>query len=241
MSTGYLPDKDKDKATWLTAFANALQDLFGQVGVTLPIINDAKTDAAYFGWLVTCMEIINQSGQGFTKFKNQLRSGPRSPVPVPPVQNTSPPAAPATTLIMQLPLMPTLAYPDIIGRTRATAERIKAQPDYTKAIGEKLGIIGADDIIDINNLQPLLREGEHLANGVVIKWNKGPADGIRFYLDKHDGQGFLIYGVDMQPDWLLSVPLPAGQSAITVDLFGVYIIGDEEVGKKSEAIQVTIP
>ena len=123
----------------------------------------------------------------------------------------------------------------------ARINSMKANSNYTPAIGEDMRIVGDEQTFNPDELQPIIKEGVHTAGGTVVKWSKGFADGINFYLDKRDGQGFLPHGTDMEPDWLLTVPLPEGKNAIIVDLLGVYIIGDEEVGKKSEAIQITLP
>lgn len=91
---------------------------------------------------------------------------------------------------------------------------IKKHPNYTDAIGQDLGIIGAEQVIDYNSLKPILILTLQ-AGHPNVGWLKQGMDGLEILVDRGDGKGFVFLAFDTIPDYLDTAPLPApGTSAV---------------------------
>ena len=112
---------------------------------------------------------------------------------------------------------PPLVAPNIFGRIAALAGRIKKHPGYTKAIGQDLGLSGADIALDVTAIKPILDVTLKAAHP-NIGWTKQGLDGLPRKLsglvDRGTGSfGFLAF--DTIPDYLDTAALPApGLSAV---------------------------
>ena len=123
---------------------------------------------------------------------------------------------------------------------RPLIQRIKNHPDYSPDNhGTLLGIIGPEDVIDLLNLKPELKIVLD-AGRPRIMWQKGPADGIKISVDRRDGQGYRFLTLDTKPDYIDSFPIPEGKDSVVWDYKGIYIINDEEVGKISDVVSITV-
>lgn len=79
---------------------------------------------------------------------------------------------------------------------------------FTDAIGQDLGIIGADQTIDPTSFKPVL-DIQMQAGRPTIVWTKADADSLEVWVDRGDGKGFAFLAVDSQPDYPDTAPLPA--------------------------------
>lgn len=227
MKKYFIPDGDAGKANFLDNLALKLPDYATAFGITPAEVTSVTNDAAMFNYIIDMQEAYKTVKQDISKYKDYLRDGPvgtaLGPLPVAPT----------------LPAAPTLVAEAIFTRIRNLAARIKAATAYTEAIGENLGIVGDEQVIDIPNLKPVL--GSRLDAGrPLIIWPKGPADSIDIYVDRKDGLGFVFLATDTQPDYLDTFPVPAGVASQVWDYKGIYRIGDSQVGKFSDPIQVTV-
>jgi len=94
---------------------------------------------------------------------------------------------------------------------RPMVQRMKNHPQYEESRGKLLGIVGAEEDIDLSNLQPVLKAGKRAGKPKII-WKKGQADAINIYADRKDGKGFVFLATDMTPDYVDNTPIPDGQA-----------------------------
>ena len=223
----FISKSDQGKATFLKNLALKLPGYATVLGLTPADVTSVQADAAMFNHILHRQEAYKTFNQGNTAYKNTLRDGPLGaplgPLPVFPT----------------LPAAPTVVLAGIISRIRKLAGRIKATQTYTEGIGEDLGIVGDEQVIDIPNLKPMLTSRLDVGRPMII-WFKGPADSINIYVDRKDGKGFVYLATDSQPDYLDTFPMPDDVPAVVWDYKAVYRIGDDPVGQFSEPISVTV-
>ena len=95
----------------------------------------------------------------------------------------------------------------------AIVRRLKEHPAYTPAIGQDLGVIGADDLINPNLMKPVLTL-ELQAGHPSVKWVKSGMQGVDLYVDRGAG-AFVFLARDTVPDYLDTFARPAaGASAV---------------------------
>ncbi|MDQ6631097.1 MAG: hypothetical protein M3Y82_04985, partial [Verrucomicrobiota bacterium] len=117
--------------------------------------------------------------------------------------------------------------------------RIKRHPNYTEAMGEDLGIIGAQQTMDLNSMKPQLNI-ELQAGKPVVRWMKQSMDSLEIWVDRNDGKGFIFLAIDTVPDYPDTAPLPApGQSAIW-KYKAIYRLNDEPVGQWSDVVSIAV-
>jgi hypothetical protein len=223
----FISKSDQGKATFLKNLALKLPGYAALLGITPAEVASVQADAVMFKHILDRQEAYKTFNQGNTAYKNTLRDGPLG--------------AP----LGSLPVFPTLsAAPAVVSagifpRIRKLAGRIKATPTYTEGIGEDLGIVGDEQVIDIPNLKPMLTSRLDVGRPMII-WFKGPADSINIYVDRKDGKGFVYLATDSQPDYLDTFPMPDDVPAVVWDYKAIYRIGDDPVGQFSEPISVTV-
>ncbi|MBI4712718.1 MAG: hypothetical protein HY762_05390 [Planctomycetes bacterium] len=227
MKRPFIPDGDQAKADFLDNFALKLPIYAAILGVTPAEVTSAANDAAMFNYTMDAHEAFKTHKQNISNYKNALRDGPDSAPGAFPV---APPLAPA----------PTLVNDGIFTRISNLAVRMKRHPAYKEAMGEDMGIVGDEQVIDIPNMKPVLNYRLDSGRPLII-WKKGPAaDVLDIYVDRKDGLGFVFLATDTQPDYLDTFPVPAGVTTAVWDYKAIYRIGDNTVGQFSEPIQVTV-
>lgn len=116
--------------SWHTAYAAQCAATGTIHGLSAGAVTQAGADAQMVSLLVDFDEQIRGYLQAWTEYRDAiLRGDPNAPMPV-------------------LPTPPTLALPPLVtfmpgieARTRGDANIIKADPDYTQAVGEDYGIV----------------------------------------------------------------------------------------------------
>lgn len=222
----FIPKSDQGKATFLNNLALKLPGYATVLGITPAEVTSVTNDAAMFNYFLDMQEMYKTFKQDISKHKDMLRDGSGG--------------APIGDLVVPTPpVAPTPVNDGIFGRIRKLVARIKAHLDYNEAIGEDLGIVGDEQVIDIPNLKPVLKSRLDAGRPLII-WFKGPADSIDIYVDRKDRQGFVYLATDSQPDYLDTFPMPDDITSAVWDYKAIYRIGDDRVGQFSEPIQVTV-
>ena len=227
MKKRFIPDGDQAKVGFIVNLGAKMPDHAATLSITPAEVTSVQADAAMFKYLMDMQEAYKTNKQEVTRYKNILRDGPLgTPLGVVPVAPT-------------LPVAPVAVSAGIFVRISQLAMRIKGNPAYNEAIGEDLGIVGDEQVIDITNLQPVLK---HRLDGdrAMILWKKGPAESIDIYVDRKDGLGFVYLANDSHPDYLDTFPVPAGVQTAVWDYKAVYSINDEQVGQFSDPMPVTV-
>jgi hypothetical protein len=87
------------------------------------------------------------------------------------------------------------------------ATRLKANPNYTEAIGLALGIIGVKSAaVDPSSVQSALAV-EFQQGHPNIVWTKSGMDALEIEVDRGDGK-FGLLTIDTIPDYLDTAPCP---------------------------------
>jgi hypothetical protein len=125
---------------------------------------------------------------------------------------------------------------------RALVKQIKASTSYSEAIGEALGIEGAQQTgPDLTTIQPDF-DATVSGNQVSVNWgwggNSAYLDMIRLEADRGDGNGFQFLANDTTPGYTDTTPLPATPTKWSYR--GIYIVGDAQVGVWSKTGSVTV-
>jgi hypothetical protein len=125
----YIPTDEPALVIWFTDHALAVATHGATVGLSAAEITQAATDDKTVGHAVTGRSLYNSKAQEFTAYKDILLHAPlNAPLP------TTPAAPVVGTLLAG-------ALASCVARARQRAERIKAHPAYTVAIGEDCRII----------------------------------------------------------------------------------------------------
>ncbi len=138
-----------------------------------------------------------------------------------------------------LPAAPPAVPPNIFGRNSALAARIKKHPAYTEAMGQDLGIIGAEQTIDYTSLKPVLQITLQ-AGHPVLGWRKQGMDSLELWVDRGDGKGSVFLAIDTVPDYTDTAALPAAGASAVWKYKGIYRESDEQVGQWSVVISTTV-
>lgn len=221
----YLPRKDKDKAVWLTNFANKLPTHSATLAVTAAELSRVQNDALLFAYMISLVETFTTEKEERVNFKNILRDGP------------------VGTPVGDFPEMPTIANPPLVEmvpgifpRVSQLIARIKKHTAYTTATGTDLGIIGAEQVIDIPAMKPVLKLVLN-AGKVEVQWKKGDASAIRIEVIR-TGTAFTFLAIDTEPDYIDTAALPATSGVWKYR--AMYLISDELVGQWSDVVSISV-
>lgn len=221
----FIKRNDEQFGLQLTNFASKIGDYATLFNLTPDEVTKAERDAAFFNWVVNNLPKVETYKQNWFNFKRIARKGEGSVT-----ENTVP--NPPT-----FDAMPGGVSPDIQGRFASMAKRIKAHQNYTTAIGENLGIEGAEQQrMAIENAQPILKA--MMSGGkVILEWKKYDYEGI--VIEKDTGEGFKVLDKSIHPNYTDNSALPPqGQSALW-RYRAMYFLREGNVGDWSDI--VTIP
>ena len=124
-------------------------------------------------------------------------------------------------------------------RFLALVAALRTHKDWTPAIGEALHLIGPEKApVDLAAAQPVFTAVKIGPNRIRLAWTKGDFDAIKFFVDRGDGHGRILLGVDIVPDFDDTSPWPA--VAATWTYTAVYLLDDVEVGQMSAPVVVAM-
>jgi hypothetical protein len=219
----FLPADEPGKLKWLNNFAAKLPTYAASVGVTAAEATQTTADAAYFTFVVGAHNQHTKTTRDWTAYKTALRSGTAlGAMPTTPALGVPPPAVPA----------------GIFSRVSAIAARIKKHPAYTEAIGQDLGIIGAEQVVDPTTVKPVL-ELTLQAGHPNVGWSKSGMDGIEIWVDRDTGT-FAFLTIDTVPDYLDTAALPAAGASAVWKYKAIYRLNDEQVGQWSDVATIGV-
>lgn len=225
----YVSSNDGAFADQLQAFKTAFGSYAAGLGVAPAQVTAQAADADYFKYLTVSQTVMQNGSQQWTTWKDLMRDGgtpPASGMPVPPV---FPAAVPAVA-------------PGVEARFRALVKQIKASAGYNTAIGEALGIEGAQQTgPDMSTLQPEI-DATVSGGQVLVGWgwggNSAYLDLCEIEVDRGGGQGFILLTYDSTPNYTDTAPFPATPTKWTYR--AIYRVGDHRVGQWSKPVSVTV-
>lgn len=241
----YVKKSDLDFVAQHDNFNTKLSNYESTFGLTPAQVASVNADNEFLGFIILANNGVPGFAQDWTKLKNQVRYGGDGtiipPFPAPP-DVSSPPA--------------TAIQPNVEGRFRQLVGQIKAHPNYSKTIGEDLGIEAPESSFDDENYKPKAT-AKAVQNEVTIKFTKGGVDGVAIYSRVTSGTGVPTPSPSPSP-----VPAPSGQFVkIAVDYHSPYvdnrplavegqpelreyylrgILSDQEIGLPGDVIRVTV-
>jgi len=219
----FLPRTEPGKRKWINNWDPKLATYAPDVGVTPAEVTQAAADALFFNYVCDAHDQHNKTTRDWTAFKNAAASGnTMGSLPTTPALPTAPPTVP----------------PNIFGRNVALALRIKQHPNYTEAMGQDLGIIGAEQTTDYTSLKPSLKIILQ-AGHPIIGWRKQGMDSLELWVDRGDGKGFVFLAIDTVPGYTDTAALPAGASAVW-KYKGIYRESDVQVGQWSDVVSTPV-
>ena len=225
-TSSYMPKNDDDRANLLEHVVATLPKYVALLDISAQDFDELQTDSISFRYALQTMGIMQAYSQSWTTTKNHLRDGgigsdgwpmvPKLPEPI-----------------------PAMVKPGIIPRLSALAARIKAHRNYTTAIGYDLWLIGGEQKIDPTTWKPAL--SIYLQAGhPVIAWAKGNAGTIEIWVDRTDGNNFVLLAIDTEPNTNDATPLPAAGSGAIWKYKAIYRVHDEPVGHWSDIISIAV-
>ena len=224
MKTTYLPNTDSDRVVWFNNMNTKLPNYATLLNIAATDVTQTSKDYAAYAYAVNATDLLKQTQQNATAYKNALKHADGQPignVPVAPNLGTAPAPVPA----------------GVFDRVRMLVQRIKNHPAYTDSIGQDLNIIIPVDTTDPNTIQPVLTAKIDVGRP-HLKWQKSIAEAADLYADHNDGNGFVLLGRFVRSEYLDTISLAAGRIADDYKYKAIFVIADEQVGQMSQVITV---
>ncbi len=169
MKKYYLPYGEAERLIWLYNLNTEVQSIGLSIGLTQDEIDDIAAALLAGSYVMNCISIIRPASEGFTSYKDLLFEGEiGSPLGTLPVMPT-------------LPVAPASVAAGIFKRIAPMVQRIKSHAGYNEALGEKLGIIGSERIIDEENAKPKVKVLHSNSGEVALDFVKSVFVGVIVY------------------------------------------------------------
>lgn len=224
----YVKKSDIEFAAQLENFADKLSSYAATFGLTIAEVDAVNADREFYVFVMLRSGQADFFTQDWTKLKDQVRYGTGGavigPFPVPP-DVSSPPAV--------TPL------PNVEKRFRDLAQRLKKHPNYTKAIGEDLGIEApVETPPDLSTSQPLIKL-RIVGAQVEVGWTKGKFSALEIMVSRN-GAAFEFLTIDSIPNYIDTAAMPpAGQTQLW-KYKAIYRLGDQRVGQWSDEVSISV-
>ncbi|MFI5218287.1 MAG: hypothetical protein ACHQNT_02275 [Bacteroidia bacterium] len=225
MRKHYLPPDDSGRLAWLINFNSKIGGYAALFGITAA---ETAAIAAYLlmlQYILDLVDAVRSFSQDLTKYKEKLM--------VAVIGSTL--GAPPTITI---PVAPATVPAGVFTILSGIVKRIKGGINYTEAIGEDLGIIGADIFDDFASVKPVLKISLDV-NHPKIKYKKNRTDGINLYGD-HDGRGMAFMRFVSQTIFIDMTELPDAQNTGIYKYMAIHVVDDIEVGIPGDEVAVTV-
>jgi hypothetical protein len=225
----FISSNDGAFADQLQTFKIAIPSYAAKLDLTPAQIAAQAADADYFKYVIDSMAVMQQGSQQWTSWKDLVRAGGAPPAAGAPAAPVFPPAVAAVA-------------PGIEARFRALVRQIKANGNYNAAMGEALGIEGAQQTgPDLTTIQPEIAVALS-GNQVQITWgwggNSAFLDLCEIEVDRGDTKGFVLLTYDSTPNYVDTASLPNTPTKWTYR--AIYRVADHRVGQWSKPLSVTV-
>jgi hypothetical protein len=222
----YIPNSDADKNIWLTNFNAKLPAYATALGLLPADTASVAADTAFFSYVLNAQQQIIAYSQQWTSYKNAARDGHAASLgglPVVPGFGTA----------------PAMVAPGIFNRVAALVARIKVAPGYTDAIGQALGIVGAEDSVDMTQEKPTLNVVVKSGGVNEVGFNKMGAEGVHIYGMRDGETGFTLLASETHSAYVDNRPLLVAGKPETRQYKAVFFLGKSEIGLESDVVPAT--
>ncbi len=213
----------------LDNFSDKINPYMAPLGLVLAEVDAIKADRDFLGYILGVQTTFLTFGQSITAYKDHARYG-KGTEPLPVI-----PAAP----VMPLPI-PALVPAKIQERFARMIQKIVNHQNYTKTIGENLGIEAAVVVFDPQLGKPVFKIIFSSGGHPQLVWVKRKFQGVEIWADYGDGKGWVKVERDFSPDYIDKHALPAAGASAVWKYKMIYIFKDEVVGSYSEEVVVTV-
>jgi hypothetical protein len=248
--TKYIARNDNAFAAQTQTFKLNIGNYSAVLALTADQILGQAQDADYFSYVLQCELAMQNGAQQWASWKDIVRGGslPVMPAAQPVVTVAKTGASPRTAVASAAPVMPVFpdpvpaVAPGVEPRFRLLVKQIKANSNYNEAMGEALGIEGAQQTgPDLATVQPVF-DVEIIGNRVEVGWGWGGnaafLDMCEIQVDRGDGKGCVPLAFDTTPGYVDTQPFPAAPAKWTYK--AIYRVGDAQVGQWSKPASITV-
>jgi hypothetical protein len=222
MSKSYFPTNRAGQIDWHNNFAAEFPKVGASLGFSQPEITNAVNDSKYAIYLLQTLgpEIESDPGHAANAVLEGQSAG----------------------AYVDLPSegAPTAVRPGIDTRRQARAERIKAHPNYTDAIGKQLRIVPAAKL-DPKSYKAELGQPRRTGNFVTIPFRKagGEVSGINLYRQCKGEQGPRQIGFFFRTPAIDTTPTSSGNLE-DCTYTARAVVDNKEIGQPSDEVTVTV-
>lgn len=223
----FMPNSEDGKAAAFEQFRDNIGPYVATFGLAAADITQQAADVTYFRGALTLAQTMSSAGVQWTAWKSIVLTGTNGSEPALPAKPAGfPPAPPA----------------GILTRFLALARTVKNHKDYTTAIGDILGLEGAEQTgPNMATIQPDIT-AKIAGNAVTIPWGWGGhgafLDICEIQVDRGDGKGFVMLTFDTSPGYTDTTPFPTAPTKWTYR--AIYRVGDAQVGQWSKETSVMV-
>ena len=229
----YLPTADGGKAQTFEQFRDNISPYVMTFSLASSDVMQQGIDAALFRALVNFATTMQSTAGLWVGWKDFMRDGPKVGHPTP-----TPPSQPAVPVVIS----GASAAAGIVARFLLLANAIKNHKNYTAAVGDLLGLEGAQQTgPDLATIQPQIDarvQGDHVA----IKWgwqgHRAFLDQLEIQVDRADTKGWIMLTYDTTPGYNDTAPLPV--IAAKWKYRAIYRVADARVGMWSDEVSITV-
>lgn len=225
----YLQANDDAFVAQLIQFRDNIGNYATTLGVAPADVTAQAADTAYMEFVVLGQQTVQGGAEQWTTWKDLVRDGGTPPAAGAPL----PPTFPASVPVVGLGVEP---------RFRALVKQIKAHKNYNAAIGQALGIEGAEQVSpDLATVQPELKltlSGDSVKVGWGWRGNSAFLDQCEIQVDRGSDAGWQLLAIDTTPNYVDTAAHPA--SPTKWKYRAIYHVGDQRVGQWSNEVSLTV-
>lgn len=122
--------------------------------------------------------------------------------------------------------------------SRAFNRRLKAHPNYTDAIGNLLGLVGAEISTDLSDSKPTLKAVDQTGGVVLLSFQKYQSDGVNIYSQRENESEFMFLARGTQTRYLDNRLLLVANKPELRRYTAVYVLKDQEIGQYSDELVI---
>jgi len=226
MKKHYFPKGDRKRLAWLFNFSQKIGIYAASFNMTQADVDAIKGYYNMLKYIFDLMESVRTFKKNVTSFKNHLMFAP---------PGSKPGILPSFTLAPPPAVTPAGIFTLLSGRV----QHIKSFQTYTESIGKDLGIVGAEAEDNFSKAKPQLTV-KITAGKPKIKYKKNRTEGIKLFVDRNDGKGFVYLQRIMGTVYIDKHELPAGQNSAVWKYKATYVVHDIDVGFYSDEVSVVV-
>lgn len=222
----FIDTTDEGFKTQLNTFCGKVDTHSTTLGLAAADVTSIKADNTFFGYVFDSLNVFKTFSQNMTAYKDLLRYGKNDDV------------LPAFPTIPTLPVAPAAVLANIQKRFARLIQDCVNSSNYTKSIGEDLGIEAPSTPFDPNTGKPKFKIEFSSGGHPNLIWVKGKFQGVEIWKDT--GTGWQKLDKDFSPDYIDKSQLPpAGRSEVWKYKM-IYLFKDEVVGSWSDEVSTTV-